>query len=481
MVELKDHLDTLLAFARRERAGQAPERVQALAKLHIIDGVAVMLAGAAVTESRALQTGLAGDDGYAAPLIQVTRVSDAPLAALVNTFRGRLLSYDDVQTTETSIYGLLLNPTVPVLAAVLPLAQSRNVSGAEMLRAYLVGVEIATSLAEHLEPSQLSDGFPVTRVLGGIGALFASATLLGLTTQATRSALAIWAAGISSTVGRRGNSTSAAVSEAQSVRGAVEAAILSGTGLVASAPQIFDLSEVLGSSHASASKKRLGKPYSILSPGFAIRVYPCAALAHPAIDLILAIVNLHNIDALQIERIEIRITSMMGEVLLLTPRSTLEDLRRSLPFLIALAAANGVIEQNRLFQLPRQPKVRRLMQTITCRVDPDLDVLGHERARTVLQVTLTNGRIIEMKADVAKGTPQKPLSEIEQFHKFFHCAQGAIDEAQSEQVLNRLWLLDELPNVAELFCRTPLAIDRTHDFHTHGDAGHDHQHSRAGT
>src|SRR5262245_58943913 len=72
---------------------------------------------------------------------------------------------------------------VPVLAAVLPLAQSRSISGAEMLRAYIVGVEVATSLAESLEPDRLLAGFPVTRISGGIGALFASATVLGLTTQ----------------------------------------------------------------------------------------------------------------------------------------------------------------------------------------------------------------------------------------------------------------------------------------------------------
>jgi 2-methylcitrate dehydratase PrpD len=115
------------------------------------------------------------------------------------------------------------------------------------------------------------------------------------------------------------------------------------------------------------------------------------------------------------------------------------------------------------------------MQAITCHVDCGLDALGHERARTVLQVTLTNGRVIEMKAEVAKGTPQKPLSEIELFHKFFHCAQGLIDETRAEQVLNRLWLLDEIGNVADLFTKEPLTIDRTYDSHRHVPPGHDHR------
>jgi 2-methylcitrate dehydratase PrpD len=470
---MKDLVDILLAFARRERPGQAPQRVQALAKLHMIDGIAAMFAGAPRPESRALQSGLTDDDKYETALIAVTSVGDAPIAALLNTFRGRLLSYDDVQTTETSIYGLLLNPTVPVLAAVLPLAQLRKVSGTEMLRAYLVGVEIATGLVERLELSQLQSGFPVGRIFGGIGALFASVTLLGFSREMTRAAVAIWASGVSSMVGKCSDSMSAAISEAQSVRGAVEAAILCDAGAISSPRDTSSFLERLG---ARPTTKRLGNPYSILSPGFAIRVYPCDALAHPAIDLILAIVNLHDIHAVQIEHIEIRITSVMGKMLVLTPPEESKDLRRNLPFLIALAAFNGVIESKRLFQLPRQTEVRRLMRATTCHVDCGLDTLGHERARTALQVTLRNGRVIEMKADVAKGTPQKPLSEIELFHKFFHCAQGSIDETRAEQVLNRLWLLDEVRNVADIFSREPLEIDRRNDAHTHASTEHHHRH-----
>ena len=99
----RDILDSLVSFAARERFELIPERVRAMAKLHIIDGVGAMLAGAATPAVRALRRRLAAKSG-AAEVVGAKYTASPPMAAFANTFSGRALEYDDVQTTETSIY-----------------------------------------------------------------------------------------------------------------------------------------------------------------------------------------------------------------------------------------------------------------------------------------------------------------------------------------------------------------------------------------
>jgi 2-methylcitrate dehydratase PrpD len=473
MNDRKDMVEKLLSFARRPQIASIPDRVQALAKLHIIDGVAAMLSGAAAPAARAFQAGLVGDDQRSGGTVIGTPIlAAAPIAALANTFSGRLLGYDDVQTTEASAYGLLTHPTVPVLAAVLAIGQARRLSGAAVLSAYLVGVEIATRLAEDLIRPERSVAFPATRVFSGIGAVFAAARLLNLTREKTRASLGLWELAITPKTMGVQDAVTAAIMEAQSIRMAVETTLLVAAGVCAKAEPL-DSSCLITVSHSAISS--LGEPYSILAPGYAMRIYPCHELAHPAVDLMFSVVNLQDIAIEQIEQIDIGITSVMGKVLSLTQPDNVGELRSNLPFLVALAAIDGTIKPARFYQLPRQRTLHDLMQTVTCHIDPKLDAFGHERARTFLRVTLKNKRIIEMKTEVAKGTPQKPLSEIELFHKFFHCASPVMNEKQAEQVLNRLWLLEEMSNVADLFLQDPLANEHAQPLHP-SETQHDHRH-----
>ncbi|MBM3580957.1 MAG: hypothetical protein FJX37_03220 [Alphaproteobacteria bacterium] len=467
----RDIFDALVSFASRERFDRIPERVRAMAKLHIIDGIGVMLAGASAPTTRALVRGLAANEhGSGADIVGTGHTVSAPTAAFANAFSGRVLDYDDVQTTETSIYGLLAHPTVPVLAAALAIGQSRNVSGEALLVAYLAGVEAATRIADTAEPKSLRAGCAPTATFAGIGAVIAATKLLKLKPKAARAALSLWAA----TTARDRPTTEApsttALREAHSVRAAVEAALFVAEGLTVAVPDLPLASDAV---KPLALVKNFGNPYMILQPGFAIRVYSSHPLTHPALDLILAIVNLHDMCAGEIKRIEIGITNIMAETLSLKIPTNVSELRRNLPFVVALAACRGILTPDDFDRIPRQKPLLDLMRRIHCRAHPDLDALGHERARTIVGVTLKSGRIIEMKMDVAKGTPQKPLSEIELFHKFFQCALPILDGRKAERLLNRLWLLDEAPQVAglcKLDARWPTDVEP-------GNAGgHPHAH-----
>jgi 2-methylcitrate dehydratase PrpD len=442
-------------FVQRESWSRAGDRVKALAKIHVIDGVAAMMAGAMPPSASAgplaapFKT-LAGCD----PLVCATQSYSYALA-------GRLSDYDDVQTTETATYGLLGHPTVPVLAAVLAVGQAKRVSGQALLDAYLAGIEISARLAGGTEPMNLANRIAATTTFGGIAALMATAKLLQLTRAETTAAFDLWQLLVPMAPLDYESPTNVAHRDAHSVRIAVEAALNAKRGVRADPTFLGPLSLVREDT-ASSLSRRLGKPYCILEPGFAIRVYPSNPLTHPAIDATLAIVNVHGIMPTDIERIDVGITRMMMDRLCMDAPSTAGEVRHSLPFAVALAACRGLVDANDFSNLRTDPAVTDMIRRVHKRVDPELDGLGYERARTWVQVTLRNGRAIALKLEVAKGTPQKPLSEVELAHKFLQCALGSMDERSAEFLLNRLWSLDAVSDVSELFILPDeLSGDRT--------------------
>lgn len=263
-------VDLLSAFAARHRWDRAGDRVQAVAKIHVIDGVAAMLAGASTDQVRALGKTLFRQPKEYCP---TTQAQDPAHVAFAYAFSGRLLDYDDVQTTENSTFGLLTTPTVPVLAAALAVGQATHVSGEELLNAYLIGVEIAARLAAGTAPMTLANRLAATTTFGGIGALLAAAKLLGLDGKEIRAAYEAWQLVVRAEPLEHESSVNAAYRDAHSVRLAVEAALQASHGMSTTSIFYGPLSSVSADTISSLSR-RLGKPYCILEPGFAIRTHP---------------------------------------------------------------------------------------------------------------------------------------------------------------------------------------------------------------
>ena len=87
-----DIVGTLLSFTQRERFERIPKRVRALAKIHIIDSVGAMLAGARSRAAHSLRSRLfAVGCGSGSDVVGTERTLDPPLAAFVNAFCARVL------------------------------------------------------------------------------------------------------------------------------------------------------------------------------------------------------------------------------------------------------------------------------------------------------------------------------------------------------------------------------------------------------
>ena len=176
-------------------AEHIPASVQRLGKRSILDGLGLALAGERAETGHLVRqylTGLGCTVGQSTVL--GTELRTAPrFAAFANGVAIHADDYDDTQlaVAKDRVYGLLTHPTAPVLPAVLALAEREGTSGAELLAAYQIGLEVECTVCEAINPRHYQEGFHSTATVGAIGAAAGAARLLGLNVEQTQRALGI--------------------------------------------------------------------------------------------------------------------------------------------------------------------------------------------------------------------------------------------------------------------------------------------------
>jgi 2-methylcitrate dehydratase PrpD len=119
---------------------------------------------------------LAGEAGPATVIGSDQRLT-ARSAALINGSAGHALDYDD-----TNLVGGL-HATTAVLPAALALAEATGASGADLLCAYIAGVEVCARLRVVIGDEHYRQGWHITSTLGVFGAVAAAGRLLRLDTE----------------------------------------------------------------------------------------------------------------------------------------------------------------------------------------------------------------------------------------------------------------------------------------------------------
>jgi 2-methylcitrate dehydratase PrpD len=447
--------EAIVRFALETR--QVPDEVRGIATDHFVDGVAVMLAGATEESGRIARAHLRDLGGRAQAAVLGSALR-APLqsAAWANGTAGHAMDYDDTQlaTDPGSVYGLLTHPTVPVLAAALAVGEDQGGSGAALLDAYIIGVEVACRIADAIAPRHYGDGFHSTGTLGGFGAAAAAARLTGATLDQTLRAFGL-AASMGAGLRENFGTMTKPFHAGRAAEAGVLAVLLAGRGWTA-APDILEAPR--GFYRAAAGgfvperiEGKLGRPYFFQEPGISIKPYPSGSLSHPAQDLLLELVREHDLRPEQIERIDVGTNSHVPNALIhMRPKTALEG-KFSLPFCMAI----GVLERRAgiaqfVDAKVRDSRTQALMQRVHMHVDPQLEALGYNEMRMTVAITLRDGRRLSGRADMAKGHPRKPMSRSELREKFMDCATLVMAAPQAESALERLWEIREASRITDL-------------------------------
>ena len=96
------------------------------------------------------------------------------------------------------------------------------------------------------------------------------------------------------------------------------------------------------------------------------------------------------------------------------------------------------------------PEIVRLMDRVTCRVDPGLDAEYPAAWPARVEVTLADGRRLEATIQHAKGDPRNPLSLDEVIAKHRSIVVGIVDESVDERLLDFILHVETKPDFSEL-------------------------------
>jgi 2-methylcitrate dehydratase PrpD len=435
----------------------SPTAVKTKAVDHIIDGIAVMLAGSRTECVKKLGNYICEKGGVPSSTIVGFKIKSCPSdAALVNGTSGHADDYDDTQLSSSPdrIYGLLTHPTVPVLASALATGETMDCSGRELLEAFIVGFEVECKLAEAIKPEHYTQGFHTTGTIGAFGAAAASSRLLGLDEEELRFALGMTAS-MSSGIRVNFGTMTKPLHAGMAASNGVVACMLAKKGYTADRESLdgrWGFMNVLG--HGVDPEKligKLGSPYALLYPGASIKMYPCGSLGQPSMDTFLEIVVEDDLKPKDIQEIRLRAGPNILEPLRYTSPINGLQAKFSLQFGLASILLNrraGLREYTT--EVVNSKDVQEVMAKVKTHLDPEVARMGKDKMRSIVEVELHGGRVIRRVADTARGTPEKPLTSGELDAKFRECASFVLENDKLEKAAEMIRFLEDLSSINKL-------------------------------
>jgi 2-methylcitrate dehydratase PrpD len=454
-------------FVATTKYGEIPEQVIELGKKSILDGLGLALAGSKAptgTLCREYIQKLGICDGKAT-IIGSARKTSPRFAAFVNAVSIHADDFDDTQLSAAKdrVYGLLVHPTVPVLPAAFALAELGGISGKTLMLAYHLGVEVECKIAEAISPRHYQDGFHSTGTCGPFGSAAACARLLGFEHLKILNSLGLAASQSGGLRENFGTMTKPfqAGHAAESGLASVELVALGWTA----AEQILEAERGFfhafgGSYDPAAIMDRLGKPWTFSSPGISLKPFPSGSLTHPAMTELRRLIESNNIQASQVERIDVGANYNMTTTLLHHHPKTGLEAKFSMEFCLAILLLErkaGLREFSDT--VVQRPDVREMISRINFYVDPEAESAGYDKMTSLLKIYLKEGRVIAGRADFGKGSPANPMTFDEATEKFRGCAEFAEwPKTKTGKIIAFVKTLDSVPDVRML---SPLLSDES--------------------
>jgi len=163
----------LVRAVRGMRWDQMPEDAREVARHCILDFLGVAVAGSREPLTKILVNEIVKPEGSSeAGLIGSGQRASRLSAALVNGAAAHALDFDDAHMEMGG------HPSVPVLPAVLALADTTGSNGREVLEALVIGIELECRLGALIGAQHYAIGFHSTGTVGTFGAAAACAHML---------------------------------------------------------------------------------------------------------------------------------------------------------------------------------------------------------------------------------------------------------------------------------------------------------------
>lgn len=456
--------EQLAIFAADVRAAGPPKTVTDSVRQRVLDTLGICVAAADLPTSRAARRWVAdtGGTGQACAVGVRDRVPAAS-AAFVNGVLAHSLDYDDTHLPS------VLHPSASVVPAALAAGERAGASGADVVSAIAVGLEVCVRLGMVGYDAGAGNslffefGQHATSICGAMGSAVAAAMLLGADEKGIVDALGV-AASMSSGIveANRTGGTVKRVHCGWAARAGVSAAELVAYGL-SGPPTVlegrfgFFQAWLHGSEvHLDEVTSGLGDRWTV--PDIFFKPYPANHFTHAGIDAAIKLRE-RGLDPAQIEHIELGVAA--------APHRTIGqpiDVKRapdtgymaqfSGPYTVVAGLLGGgglgVGLADFTDALAQDPERRQLMALVDVTVDERCTEIFPHQFPAKVTVRTRDGRLWTEEVWANRGGPGWPLTFDELARKFADNAARLLDPRSIDALKDACGRIDELPRVTGL-------------------------------
>ncbi len=447
--------ERLADFAASFELGDAPQAVVLRAKHLLLDAVGCAFAAREQEFARRIAGSVArlAGPGSRGVLGMAHRL---PLrdAALVNGMLMHGLDYDDTHAAG------VLHLTVSTFPAALATAAQVGASGAQLLAAYIIGVEAGARIASVVKGGLHQVGFHPTGVVGAFAASLVAGRLMNL----SRARLA----------GAQGIALSLASGNLQFIEDGswtkrIHPGWAAACGITAASLASDDIP-----APRAAYEGRFGLYRSHLPPAelaacdfalataglrnvweidnVAVKPFPACHFVHACAEAAIALreagVDPRHVRSIRALVPEGTVKAVCEPVAAKRRPKNDYDAKFSIPYAVASGLARGRLGLAELLPAALvEPEIEQLMDKVDYAIDPASTFPKHYTGEVI--VTFDDGRTLNHRVAINRGNPERPLSNAEIEAKYFENCALTLSERAARRIRDQVLALDSVTSAAQ--------------------------------
>lgn len=373
-------------------------------------------------------------------------------AALVNGISSHVLDYDDTHLKT------IIHPAGPVASALLALAETRPMSGRELITSMLVGIEVECRIGNCVYPQHYDRGWHITGTTGVFGAAAAVGHAIGLNTTQMQWALGL-AATQSSGLREMFGTMTKSFHPGRAAQNGAMSAFLAEAGFDSS---LQGIEAPRGFANVLSDKQDYGEILDDLGTRWeaalnSYKPFACGIVIHPTIDGCQQIRDEIGDKVGAIRSVQLTTHPLVLELTGKTsPKTGLES-----KFSVYHAAASALIERDGsptafTDALVNRADIIALRDKVKAASDPSI----HE-ASVVIDVTFEDGSTLRKHIQRAIGSRDVPLTDEQLNDKFTRQSELVVGEAKTGEILDAAWRIETLADAADVARRAAVGPIRS--------------------
>ncbi len=441
----------LSEFASSIRLADISAEAIAATKRHIMDCSGVALAACVEAPGGIVQdiTREQGGRPTAAVFGSNLRTSTVS-AAWANGSLAHLLDFDDTGFSH---------PTACILPAVLAMAEETGASGAAVVAAVCIGLEVferMSSSGRQHEHVFRHRGFHPTSLYGCSAAAAGAGSIVGLNPAQMAVAIGLAAAnagGLTQHFGTWGKGIHAG----NAARAGVTAVLLARKDYVADTEGLegdygfYSAFHGDGNYDFSKMPSGLGTQWSIVDPGLTVKRYPCCGGNLRALDAADALMTEHDIRIEDVERLEVDVHPDLLDIVRFHKPTEGFRGKFSIDYVLAAMLLDHRVDLDSFSDdYCRSPRMRAALEKVQVNTRTDWPNTQDARRRSPVTIITRDGSSFTKLVEKVRGSPGNPMTRDELVGKYRHCAERILPADKLEKSIVALETLETLPVVRDL-------------------------------